>query len=66
MRLLICPPVTLWHPPEAIRVWIAQLAAMRESYANDAEAIGCIDRAASHAANMLQLATELAVANYEP
>jgi hypothetical protein len=54
MRLLICSPVTPWHPEHAIRDWITELAAMREAYRGNPEALACIARAESDAAWMLE------------
>ena len=59
MRLLIDPPVTSVHPPEEIRAWLAELAAMRATHAGDEEAIGCIGRAEASARCMLELSTSM-------
>jgi hypothetical protein len=59
MRLLIDPPVTPWHPEDAIRDWIVELADMRDRHRGDDEALACIARAEHHAAWMLDRSRSL-------
>ena len=42
MRLMIDPPVSAFSTVEGIREWLRELAAMREEYRDNPDALGCV------------------------
>jgi hypothetical protein len=53
MILFLDPPVSMFSTADEVRAWQRKLAAMRERYGDDPEALRCIARAESGARDLL-------------
>jgi len=54
MILMIDPPVNTFSTVDAVRDWIVELAAMRERYRDDSEALRCVVMAERDAIGLLE------------
>lgn len=54
MMLFIDPPVHLFSTPDEIRAWQRELAALRDRYRADPEALECIAAAERRAIELLE------------
>ena len=58
MRLLLDPPVTVWHDVTSIAAWIRELTELADKHRDDLEALRSVHGAASDAHRMLDVACQ--------
>ena len=59
MMLFIDPPVHVFSTADEVRAWQRDLAAMRDRYHDDPEALACIAREERHADQLRELVEQL-------
>jgi len=59
MMLFIDPPVHVFSTADEVRAWQQELAAMRDRYRADPQALACIARAEREADHLLDLVQRL-------